>query len=271
MKKNKMYLTTGEFAKLCHTTKHTLFHYCDIGLFSPVYTDENGYRYYHVLQYDTFLTITQLRTIGMSLSQIKSYMTERSPQRMVQLYSEQERSISEQIAQLQQIKERIGSQKENITQMLNCKTEYFAESQSKCWILCSDVLSPTDDYTMTTAIGDLIYAANGNTTSNTLGMICSLKDAVEMENCPCRFYVGTTLSKQENCLAKPAGNYLTTYHRGEYETLQYTYQNLVSYANSRQIKLGEWIYAETIIGDWAVCSPQDYVIKVSAKIEKDKI
>ena len=29
------YLTTGEFAKLVGTTKHTLFHYDAIGLFCP--------------------------------------------------------------------------------------------------------------------------------------------------------------------------------------------------------------------------------------------
>lgn len=29
-------------------------------------------RYYHVQQYDTFLTITQLRTLGMSLAEIKN-------------------------------------------------------------------------------------------------------------------------------------------------------------------------------------------------------
>ena len=29
------YYTTGEFAKLCHTTKETLFHYDSIGLLKP--------------------------------------------------------------------------------------------------------------------------------------------------------------------------------------------------------------------------------------------
>ncbi len=40
------YLTTGEFARLAGVTKHTLFHYDNIGLFQPEFTDENGYRYY---------------------------------------------------------------------------------------------------------------------------------------------------------------------------------------------------------------------------------
>ncbi|MCY8196596.1 MerR family DNA-binding transcriptional regulator, partial [Bacillus spizizenii] len=39
----KKYFTTGEFAKLCHVKKQTLFHYDDIGLFSPEIKNENGY------------------------------------------------------------------------------------------------------------------------------------------------------------------------------------------------------------------------------------
>lgn len=267
MGKSKPYLTTGEFAKLCHTTKHTLFHYCDIDLFTPAYTDENGYRYYHVLQYDTFLTITQLRTAGMSLADIKAYMAERSPEHMLELFDQQEKSLNRQIAQLKQLKDRISTQKRNITQVLTCSEDYFLEKQNKACILCSDRVTQSDDYTMTSAIGDLIHSAHGSTAANALGMVCNLNDAVGSENYPFRFYVYS--SKQAKCLIKPAGTYLSTYHRGEYETLQQSYKNLVSYANEQQMALENQIYAETIIGDWAVRNPQDYVIKVSAKLQEN--
>ena len=35
MGKNPQYLTTGEFARLCGVSKHTLFHYDELGVFSP--------------------------------------------------------------------------------------------------------------------------------------------------------------------------------------------------------------------------------------------
>lgn len=31
----RKYFTTGEFSKLCHVKKQTLFHYDEIGLLSP--------------------------------------------------------------------------------------------------------------------------------------------------------------------------------------------------------------------------------------------
>lgn len=271
MEKNNLYLTTGEFAKLCHTSKHTLFHYCDIGLFLPAYTDENGYRYYHVLQYDSFLTISQLAKIGMPLSEIKSYMTKRSPQRMAELFQQQEQRIHSQISELEQIAQRIHSQKDNLLQVLNCSETYFLEQQNCRTLLCSELISQPDDYTMTTAISNLIHLASGKTSAGTLGMLCNRNDAVSTENYPFRFYLDVLPAVQQSCFIKPAGAYLSTYHQGGYETLEHSYQSLLSHAEERNIDLDQWIYAETIVGDWAVSQSQDYIIKISAKVTGEGI
>ena len=51
---NERYITTGEFAKLTGVTKHTLFYYDKIGLFSPEIKKENGYRLYSFEQLEVF-------------------------------------------------------------------------------------------------------------------------------------------------------------------------------------------------------------------------
>ena len=55
------YIKTGEFAKLVGVTKHTLFYYDKIGLFSPEIKLENGYRFYSFDQLDVFDVIQTLR------------------------------------------------------------------------------------------------------------------------------------------------------------------------------------------------------------------
>ena len=55
------YMTTGEFAKLMKISKHTLFHYDEIGLFCPEALGENGYRYYSIYQMETLDTILLLK------------------------------------------------------------------------------------------------------------------------------------------------------------------------------------------------------------------
>ena len=76
------YIKTGEFAKLVGVTKHTLFYYDKIGLFSPEIKLENGYRFYSFDQLDVFDVIQTLRELDVSLEEIKGYMNQRSPKRL---------------------------------------------------------------------------------------------------------------------------------------------------------------------------------------------
>ena len=57
------YLSAGRFAALVGTTKETLFHYDEIGLFVPKRRGTNGYRYYAMDQIETFDVIGMLRQV----------------------------------------------------------------------------------------------------------------------------------------------------------------------------------------------------------------
>lgn len=73
MKKKKV-LATGEFARLCKTTKATLFHYDQEGLLKPKYVSEKGYRYYGVEQFFDFSMITTLKEAGSTLQEVKAHI-----------------------------------------------------------------------------------------------------------------------------------------------------------------------------------------------------
>ena len=59
--------------------KQTLFHYDEIGLFSPTLTEENGYLYYSYRQLYTFNMIATLKELNMPLKDIKTYLDTRTP------------------------------------------------------------------------------------------------------------------------------------------------------------------------------------------------
>ena len=104
----KMYMTTGELARLMGITKETLFHYDEIGLFQPEIVKENGYRYYAIYQMEVLNTILLLRDLGMPLKEIKQYIEwciegmPTVPQRY-ELFLERKAIVEEQIAQMQKI------------------------------------------------------------------------------------------------------------------------------------------------------------------------
>lgn len=263
-----MYLTTGEFAKLCNVSKHTLFHYNDIGVFVPQYIGENGYRYYHVLQYDTFCTITQLRTIGMSLSEIKTYLTHRSPQKLIDLFSQQESFINMQINQLRQIKSNLRATRQDVKQAILSHNKIFIQQQIQEHLHLSKILTEPDDFEMTLAFGGLMNSVSGTMFRNVSGMIHRTYDLRQKNyNQHCIFYLRTSCNKKKcDCTLKPAGKYLVAYHHGGYEALSSTYEELLLYADNNSLILGESFYEEMVIGDWAVIDSQDYVIKVSVQI-----
>ena len=64
-------LKIGEFSKLAKTTIKTLRYYDEIGLLKPVFVDDNGYRYYQIEQLNVLLKIVSLRSLDMSLTDIK--------------------------------------------------------------------------------------------------------------------------------------------------------------------------------------------------------
>ena len=93
------HFTTGEFARLCG-----VFHYDEMGVFSPSGRGENGYRYYSLAQLEVFNVIATLKELGMPLADIKAYLDRRSPRELVALLEGEEAQLDEKIRALRQMR-----------------------------------------------------------------------------------------------------------------------------------------------------------------------
>jgi DNA-binding transcriptional MerR regulator len=68
----KKYFTIGEIAKIYGISVHSIRHYHKINLIVPSYIDEEtGYRYYSFEKFQYFSRLKYLRSLGLSLDQIK--------------------------------------------------------------------------------------------------------------------------------------------------------------------------------------------------------
>lgn len=108
------YMTTGEFARRMGVTKNTLFHYDNIGLFSPEIVDTNEYRYYSIYQMEVFDTIIILKEMGVPLNEIKKFMDHRSPESLMELFEKEDKKITEQIIRLKYQQQFIRGRKEKM-------------------------------------------------------------------------------------------------------------------------------------------------------------
>lgn len=69
----EVFFSIGEFARLCATTKDTLFYYESIGLLKPR-RQANGYRQYTAEDFFIFNVIQVLRQTGSSLEEIREHL-----------------------------------------------------------------------------------------------------------------------------------------------------------------------------------------------------
>lgn len=92
----KKYLTTGQFAQLCGTSKDTLFHYDRAGILKPKYVSANGYRRYSPEQFFEFDLIWVLKEAGSSLEDIRGYLSKFDTQSFIATLEEKRRELLEQ-------------------------------------------------------------------------------------------------------------------------------------------------------------------------------
>ena len=73
--------------------RKTLQYYDEIGLFSPAYVAENGYRYYSLFQLDWLALIAVLRDLGVPLREIRQYQECGSTEKLEYLLEAQSKKI----------------------------------------------------------------------------------------------------------------------------------------------------------------------------------
>ncbi len=173
-KLNKPCIKTWNFAKLCNTNKRTLFHYDEIGLFSPVLTDDKGYRYYTESQCDVFFTITCLKDIGMPLKEIKQYIDSKDPENLKQLLLEQQEKVRLELKHLKRIEQVIQTKLEllEIGERLEFDVTVSSVTLESCpeeYLITSPALNSSDNTELFPALCQHIsYCCHEDLTTGTL-------------------------------------------------------------------------------------------------------
>lgn len=108
------YYRIGEISRLYKISTDILRYYDKIGLMSPDFTGENGYRYYSKKQIWKLNNIRNLRNIGVGLLDIKEFLDERNINSANGIIEFQLEKIEDKIKKLTELKEELTSKLENI-------------------------------------------------------------------------------------------------------------------------------------------------------------
>lgn len=268
----KSHFTTGEFAKICNIPKHVLFHYDEIGLFSPAIVKENGYRYYSYHQYDTFCMIMVLKHLGMSLKDIKVYLEQRTPELFLQLLKQKEKDINKEIRKLSKMQEHIQSMYTATNEAILAdydKVEIRHIKEEK--LLCSRNVYITEDNSFKDFTKEYVnfYNENALAQEERVGSMIRI-DAIMEENYAdfaCLYTKTSKRMRHSNVILRKEGDYLFTYHHGRYDKIGEAYTRMLDFAEEHHLQLGKFAYEEYIIADIAQKDFDEYVTMILMEIE----
>ena len=102
-------LSISEMAQIHNITRQTLIYYDKIGLFKPDIIESNGYRYYSTTQIPLLREICFLRSIGMSLDDIRKNNTSGNSTTTIALLESQNDKLQKEIDQLRAQQKQISS------------------------------------------------------------------------------------------------------------------------------------------------------------------
>lgn len=270
--KNIKYFTTGEFAKICKVNKQTLIYYDQIGLLSPIFKDDNGYRYYSIAQYDLFSVIELLKTLGMSLKGIQNYLAEQSPNAFLTLMRQQQQIVAQKRKELEliegMIKVKIGSLEEAANIDFN---EITIERYPEATFYLSRNIENVTEEQFVQAVADFIDELDRSQldTGHPIGGM-TRREQVLAGNYTnySHLYMEQPSPRAGHPYFKAiAGDCLVGYHIGTTETLPKTYERLFKVMMERGYKLGQYVYEEYIYDAIVKKREEDYVTKIMLEIE----
>lgn len=273
-KQSELYLTTGEFAKIAGVTKDTLFHYDEIGVFSPALKEDNGYRYYYIWQLEAFQAITVLRKLGMPLKEIRDYLRRRGPETFLELMRVKEEEIEREIKTLKQIKSFIRNKISEVEAVMDLPLDTpRVVTQNAEWLLVTDVNGQEEKTLATEISGYMINCERHNLIVSATGGICRYED---LQNGRYDSYrqVYTRVDRKLPGLPvtlKPAGQYAEVCYKGYEGNMKHPYRLLEAFAGAHGLKLEEQWYEDFVADELMADDCEKYIVRVSAGIKSGQM
>lgn len=270
----KIYMTTGEFAALMGISKHTLFHYDEIGLFSPEQVTEKGYRLYSLYQMEALEAILILRDLGMPLKEIREFLQVRTPKELMRIFAERETQISREIQKLENMKDWIGQRKRKMSMILQ---QDFKQIQIRHYPERYYLFRQVDG----TSENDFIEKANAlildfkKTEQRRDYEVAYLVDEKNLAKGAYDAYNNVILLLERkpthmSYQVRPEGDYLTGYHVGDWRSMGEAYERLEQYRRENGIKTKNVYMERDLVDQLAVQHAEEYVTEISVQLDESK-
>ena len=268
-------LTVSQFAKLHNVNKRTLHYYDEIGIFSPDYKGDNGYRYYDYMQGVDFEYIKMLKELNMGLDEIKKYIDNPNEEDFKEIAEVKIKEIDQEIKLLNRRREVLEDKlnklnkcdevrKKNSIKVVECEEQKFfftpfkfEDDDLKQLIAHIKDVWTVDEYCK--GIGSFVSVdkIKRGKFEEYDGLFIEMLEDMESKN-------------TKNTIIKPKGKYICAYHMGDWDTLPNFYGEIVKYAEENNLTLVGYSF-EIGMNDFAISDMKDYITQIMIRVEENNI
>lgn len=265
-------LTVSQFAKLHNVNKRTLHYYDEIGIFSPDYKGENGYRYYDYMQGVDFEYIKMLKELNMGLDEIKRYIDNPNEEDFKEVAEVKIKEINQEIKLLNRRKEVLEDKlqklskcdevrNKNYIKVVECEEEKFFYTPFKF-----------EDDDLKQLISHIKDVWTVDEYCKGIGSFVSVEKIQrgEFEEYDGLFIEMLDDIDSDNMIIKPKGKYICAYHMGDWDTLPDFYDEIVKYAEENNLTLVGYSF-EIGMNDFAISDMEDYITQIMIRVEENNI
>ncbi|KAF6617132.1 DNA-binding transcriptional MerR regulator [Paenibacillus jamilae] len=268
---NEKYFTPREFSDLCKVNKQTLLYYDQIGLFSPIYKNDKGYRFYSIRQLEWFNVIELLKDLGMSLKEIQQYMKHKSPASFLSLMHQQKENIVKKRKEIEMTERIIDAKIELMEEALRLDFHQISlEEHAEATLYLSKNIkniSEEDFVRVVSEFVDELYVSFLDT-GYPIGGITKKEQVLKGEHTNYSYLYIKQPNPREDYpyLKTKKGYFLTGYHIGEEKSIHETYDRLFSEIDRLNLSLGDYVFEEYIYDAVVKYREKDYITKIMMEV-----
>ena len=269
----KTRLTTGEFAKLCKTTKETLFHYDRENLLKPKYVSENGYRYYSADQFFEFDLISVLKETGSSLREIGVIVRDTDGRRFLKLLEEKKaffKKENERLAQREiMLHDMIAGTHEALGSDYDVfKVGHYPEERLEVLPTAPSPLEPSAQFAERFAEYIAFYGQQGRVPSYPFGVIL-LRADMEKGDYLEKFLFSRASRFTPPALlqVKPEGKYAVLAHRGTVQSHLLAFGEMLKQIAASGLKFAGNAYVYDMMSSVLLASGEVHASKYCIRVE----
>ena len=262
--------TIGQFAAIHGIHKKTLMWYDQVGLLSPAFVGENGYRYYSYRQSARLETILMLRALEVSIPEIKTFLSHRSAGELRRLLTEKIAGVEGQIRRLEEIRHALVRQQASLARLETLPlTQISLVRRETCYLATVPLPGDTPTDREIAAVIDQAKAHQlGHLHEGVYGAMLPVEHLRQG-----RFTDYTHLflevpapTRRTGLHRRPKGRYLLAYYQGPWQGLPAKYEAILAYARDHELTLTGFAY-EKGVNELVIQQDEDYITQLESPVQ----